>query len=63
MVGSFIEFSKSLLDRRASREEDELLCACNSTYTSNGCCGAGDGLVWESPEEQVDLVGLLTRDN
>ncbi len=32
----------------AGKRDVALPCPCNSTYISHGCCGAKDGLVWES---------------
>ena len=39
-------------NRRLMRrhEEDLAYCPCNSTYISEKCCSAKDGLVWEAPE-------------
>ena len=25
-------------------------CRCNATYTSEGCCGSNNGMIWEAPQ-------------
>ena len=32
------------------RNVGEVICACNSTYVSTGCCGSADGMIWEDPD-------------
>jgi hypothetical protein len=31
-------------------------CACNASYVSVGCCGTGDGIIWEVPELHLGVL-------
>ena len=38
------------------RSEETWPCPCNGSYVSYGCCGAGDGVVWEGEKEKLGVL-------
>ena len=49
---------RSLTGEGMGEGEGGWACPCNATYVSRGCCGVGDGLVWEAEEFKL---GELVR--